>query len=210
MAATSWVTGTLLVGGALAFMLLRERWRLRALEALATARNFELIRPFVPEAQALPAKEVSDMFSPRGAIRWGAGMRGELDGVAVWILECEASRAGRTSAWYTLVAWPVAGPRAALVLGPAAWRQFSFIDLPEAPASPVPPDPGGWEVTGESEERAAWLTPGRSAAMAAFSPPCVIAIRSGYACFRVEGPITPARVGTAEAMLAEIRKKLDL
>jgi hypothetical protein len=210
MTTSTWVTSALLVGAVFAFMLFRERWRLRAVEAIAAKRQFRFICPFVPEDQKLPAKAISDLFSPRGALRWGAALQGELNGVPAWIMECEASRANMTSAWYTLVAWPVTGPEVSLVLGPTAWHLFSVFDLPEPPASPDPPDPQGWEVAGSADARATWLTPERSASMSRIPPPCVIGIRSGYAGFRVEGVITPSRIEQVEQMLSGIRETLNL
>jgi len=210
MTASTWVTGAVLIGAVLAFMLLRERWRLRALEGWAAERRFKVTSPFAPENQPIPAKTLSDVFSVNGALRWGAAAYGELEGVPVWVMECEASRPGMTSAWYTLVAWPISDAEASLVLAPPTWRLVPRLDQPEPQAPPQPPDPAGWQVSGSPDDRAAWLTPGRMAAMSQFPPPCVIGIRSGFASFRVEGVITPSRIEHVERTLSEIRSKLDL
>ena len=209
MTASSWVTGALLIGAVFAFMLFRERWRLRALEAWAVERRFKFMCPFVPEGQLIPAKTLSDAFTVSGALRWGAAVEGEIEGIPVWIMECEASRPQMTSTWYTLVGWALASSEASLVLSQPTWRLPSLVQ-PEPQAPPEPPDPPGWQVVGAPEERAAWLTPRRIAAMSQFPPPCVIAIRTGFAAFRLEGVITPARVEEAERLLSQIRGKLDL
>ena len=210
MTASSWVTGALLIGAVFAFMLFRERWRLRALEAWAVERRFKLMSPFAPESQLIPAKTLADAFSVRGAIRWGAAVEGEIEGIPVWFMECEASRPGMTSTWYTLVGWALASSEASLVLSQPTWRLPTLLDEPEPQSPRDPPDPPGWQVSGEPEERAAWLTPPRIAAMSQYPPPCVIAIRTGFAAFRLEGVIIPSRIQEAEQMLSEIRGKLAL
>ena len=116
MNTSSWLGPVLVVVAAIAFMLFRERWRMRAIQSWASRRQFDFIFPFVPEAQPLPAKALSEHFTANGAIRWGPALCGEMGGARVWLVDYESSRPNMTSAWFTLVAWPVPDDRASIVM----------------------------------------------------------------------------------------------
>ena len=77
MTASSWVTGALLIGAVFAFMLFRERWRLRALEAWAVERRFKFMCPFVPEGQLMPpmTHERAALGFPSTPWTWMSSMR---------------------------------------------------------------------------------------------------------------------------------------
>ena len=103
-----WLLIVSMIGGVLVAGMLRERWRLRAMEVIAKQHNFVMHSPFAP-GERPPMAELAERFVGRRATRWGAGLTGVFEGREIAIAEHEMPASGSDSigVWHVMVAWPV-------------------------------------------------------------------------------------------------------
>jgi hypothetical protein len=110
----NWFWIVAIVAAVLAAGMLRERWRLRSMEGVARRRGFVLHSPFAP-AERPPMAALAERLEGRRATRWGAGLTGVVDGLAIAIAEHETPARGGDATgspntigiWRVMVAWPV-------------------------------------------------------------------------------------------------------
>ncbi len=210
-----WVWIGVIIVALIAGALVREHWRLRALESWSRTRGFTLHRPFKPgdhpEIAALGSR-----FSGRDNMRWATGASGWAADTKVTVAEFEYTPTGRkTGIWFTLVAWAVRGPAGPLTLTP---RGRNVIDSAvSAVMGRSDADSAGLQITtdgalvvhGEPAVREAWLTDDRRRALEAWPHGGQFVVMDGWAGWKTEGLITPARVDDLLAHVAEIRPVLD-
>ena len=103
-----WLVIVVLIGGVLVAGMLRERWRLRAMEVIAKQHNFVLHSPFVL-GERPPMAELAGRFVGKRATRWGVGLTGVFEGFEIAIAEHEMPATGSDSigVWHVMLAWPV-------------------------------------------------------------------------------------------------------
>ena len=110
----NWLWIVVLIVGVLAAGMLRERWRLRSMESLASQRGFVLHSPFTP-GERPPMAALAKRLEGRRATRWGAGLTGAVDGIEIAIAEHETPASGADATgspntvgiWHVMAAWPV-------------------------------------------------------------------------------------------------------
>lgn len=115
---STWIPVVVVIVAALGFGLLRENFRVSAIERWARAKGFFRKVPFAPDP-ASAAVSLAAKLHPRGARLWGVGLEGMVDASPCTIAEYAASKPGtRTSdEWFTLVSWPSTRPPGS----PPAW-----------------------------------------------------------------------------------------
>jgi len=112
----NWLWVVLIIIGVLVAGMIRERWRLRAMEGVATRRGLTLHSPFTPGDRP-PMTKLAELLEGRRITRWGAGVTGAVDGLEIAIAEHEVPASGgdatgsmnTTGIWHVMLAWPV-GP----------------------------------------------------------------------------------------------------
>lgn len=110
----NWLWVVLIIIGVLVAGMVRERWRLRAMEGLAARRGLALHSPFTPGDRP-PMTALAERLEGRRITRWGAGVTGVVDGVEIAIAEHEVPKTGgdatgsmhTTGDWHVMLAWPV-------------------------------------------------------------------------------------------------------
>lgn len=113
-----WLWIVVVIVGVLAAGMVRERWRMRAMERFAIQHGFTLLSPFVP-GERPPMAALAEQLEGRRATRWGAGISGVIDGLEITIAEHETPAHGSDGTgspntvgiWRVMVAWPL-GPHA--------------------------------------------------------------------------------------------------
>lgn len=215
----TWLWIAIVVVGVLAAGLLRERWRLNGLSKWCRQRGFVLHAPFEPGAQP-PMASLVGRCNAHGARRWGAGVSGTVDGVALTCSEHETTEPGRKAGlWHTIVAWPIGGTAGPIVLWPkahgpldetlAALTGGSSEGQVSTRLGITATDPGGLRlvtpagllVEGDPAVRANWLTPERQRALEAWAHGGAFVVDDGHAAWRTRGLLDPARL---EALLHEV------
>ena len=103
-----WLLIVAMIGGVLVAGMVRERWRLRAMEVIAKQHDFVMHSPFVP-GERPPMAELAERFVGKRATRWGAGLTGVYQGLEIAIAEHEMPATGADSigVWHVMVAWPL-------------------------------------------------------------------------------------------------------
>lgn len=111
----NWFWVVVVVVGVLAIGMIRERWRMRGMEALAVERGFVLHSPFSP-GERPPMEPLAKRLEGRRAHRWGAGLSGTVDGVEFTVAEHEVPGTGssRNGVWYVMLACRLAPTAAEL------------------------------------------------------------------------------------------------
>jgi hypothetical protein len=105
----NWLWIVAMIVGVLVAGMVRERWRLRAMEAVAKERGFALHSPFAP-GERPPMAALAERLEGRRATRWGAGLTGVVDGLEFAIAEHETPARGMNATvgiWHVMAAWPV-------------------------------------------------------------------------------------------------------
>ena len=113
-----WLWIVVVIVGVLAVGMVRERWRLRAMDRFAMQRGFTLHSPFIP-GEHPPMAALAEQLEGRRATRWGAGITGVIDGLEITVAELETPARGSDGTgslntvgiWWVMVAWPL-GPHA--------------------------------------------------------------------------------------------------
>jgi hypothetical protein len=208
-----WVV--LLIVGVLAVALVRESWRLKAMETWCRAHGFTLHRPFVPGDHP-PIPALAARLAGRDNMRWASGVIGPVGDAKVTVAEFEYTPTGRkTSLWFALAAWPVSGVAGPLVLTPrgssAVSRAMRAVVGPseaEVEALQITTE-GSMVVHGEAAARQAWLTDGRRRALEAWPYGGQFVVMDGYAGWKTEGLLTPDRLDDLLAKLAEARRAIE-
>jgi len=107
-----WIVAAIV--GVLSAGMVRERRRLRGMEAFAKPHGFVLHSPFT-SGERPPMAALAERIEGRAATRWGAGITGTVDGIEIAIAEHETPARGvdatgsphTIGVWYVMVAWPV-------------------------------------------------------------------------------------------------------
>jgi hypothetical protein len=207
----NWVWVVVVIVALLAGALVREHWRLRALETWSRTRGFTLLRPFAPADHPRIAA-LGSRFSGRDNMRWATGASGRAADTDVTVAEFEYTPTGRkTGVWFTLVAWPVRSAAGPLLLTPRGRGLFDAAMSAVVGRSDA--DSAGLQITtegalvvhGDPAVREAWLTDDRRRALEAWPHGGQFALMDGWAGWKTEGLITPARLDDLLARLAEVR-----
>ena len=199
----TWIAIVVLLVAVAAVAMMRERWRLRAIDQWAGARG--LMRRFpVPADGPQPAAALVRHLTIHGARLWGTILEGTLDGVAVTIAEHESSVPGRkTGHWHTIMTWPATGEsgrivikrgRSSAVLADAAEAVIAAVQLPPGAASAdsglhTVETPGGWVIGGEAATVDHWLTPEKTRDLDAWPHGGTFVREGGSAAWRMSGNI---------------------
>ena len=124
---TTWLPIVILLVAVLTIGLIRERFRVSAVERWARAKGFKRADPLTPEANA-SLVALAARLHPRGARNWGNGLDGMVDASPCTIAEYSASKPGTRTGeeWFTLVTWQ---PRVSTTAGsdPVAWPHDGIL-----------------------------------------------------------------------------------
>jgi hypothetical protein len=210
-----WAWIIIIIVGLIAAALVRERWRLTALEGWVRTHGFTLLRPFAPGDHPRIAA-LGSRLSGRDNMRWATGVSGRSADTAVTIAEFEYTPPGRkTGVWFALAAWPVRDAAGPLVLTPngrgvldRAMRAVVGRSESEFAGLQITTE-GSLVVHGEPAVRQSWLTDARRVALERWPHGGEFVLMDGYAGWKTEGLITPSRLDDLLTHVAEARRLFD-
>jgi hypothetical protein len=223
----SWIAVPLLLVAVLTVAIVRERWRVRGIEAGALALGWSG-RSSSSTNDVQPAASLVARMTLHGAQRWGMILDGTVDGVSATIAEHESSEPGRKQAvWHTVVTWPVGEPSGPIVvsrgrgskaLAQAAEAAISIVREPiiNAIRGSAPPDnrqrietPAGWVALGGPDDLARWLTPDKIRELDAWPHEGEFARGAGSAAWRVRGSLSAATLPRLVEQIAVARRLMQ-